>query len=109
VWESTIDLLVYEERNPRALAFQWQAINALLLEVAKSLGSQPQETLNESIEKLLALQVTNLSGDFDMARAARRSLAQGLAALNAAAGVLSDQLTSQHFSHVEFDLRAVSA
>ncbi len=109
VWESTIDLLVYDERNPRALAFQWQAINALLLEVAKSLGSQPQEILNEPIEKLLALQVTNLSGDFDMARAARRNLAQELTALNAAAGLLSDQLTSQHFSHVEFDLRAVSA
>ncbi len=110
VWESTIDLLVYDERNPRALAFQWQAINALL---ARS-GEVPRHRSrrrpsHEPIEKLLALQVTNLSGDFDMARAARRNLAQGLADLNAAAGLLSDQLTSQHFSHVEFDLRAVSA
>jgi hypothetical protein len=29
--------------------------------------------------------------------------------LNAAAAVLSDQLTSQHFSHVDFDQRAISA
>ena len=71
--------------------------------------SQPQDTLNEPIEKLIALQGTNSSGDLDMARASRRNLAQGLTALNAAAGLLSDQLTSQHFSHVDFDLRAVSA
>jgi uncharacterized circularly permuted ATP-grasp superfamily protein/uncharacterized alpha-E superfamily protein len=109
VWESTIDLLVYDERNPRALAFQWQAIDSLLIDVAESLGSRPQDTLDESIANLLALQVTNLSGSLDMARAARRNLAQCLTSLNTAAGLLSDQLTSQHFSHVDFDLRAVSA
>ena len=45
VWDTTIDLLVYDERNPRALAFQWRAINTLLIEVAESLGTKPQETL----------------------------------------------------------------
>ena len=45
VWDSTIELLVYDEKNPRALAFQWRAINTLLIEVAESLGTRPQETL----------------------------------------------------------------
>ena len=41
VWDNTIDLLVYDEHNPRALAFQWRSINTLLIEVAESLGTPP--------------------------------------------------------------------
>jgi uncharacterized circularly permuted ATP-grasp superfamily protein/uncharacterized alpha-E superfamily protein len=109
VWDRTIELLVYDERNPRALAFQWHAINTLLIEVAESLGSRPQDTLYESIEDLVALKFSILGGDLAMANASRRMLSQCLKELNAAAGSLSDQLTSQHFSHVDFNLRAVSA
>jgi hypothetical protein len=36
-------------------------------------------------------------------------LSQSLRELNAAAAQISDQLTSQHFSHVDFDLKAVTA
>jgi uncharacterized circularly permuted ATP-grasp superfamily protein/uncharacterized alpha-E superfamily protein len=109
VWDSTIDLLVYDQRNPRALAFQWQAIEALLFGVSESLGYTPQGTLNEPIARLLALQGTSLNGELEMASASRRNLSQCLMSLNSAAGLLSDQVTSQHFSHVDFDLRAVSA
>jgi uncharacterized circularly permuted ATP-grasp superfamily protein/uncharacterized alpha-E superfamily protein len=106
VWEHTIALLVYDERNPRALAFQWRAINTLLIEVAESLGSRPQDTLYGPISDLVSLKYTNLGG---AAEASRGLLAQSLKALIAAAGQLSDQLTSQHFSHVDFEQRAVSA
>jgi uncharacterized circularly permuted ATP-grasp superfamily protein/uncharacterized alpha-E superfamily protein len=108
-WKSTIDLLVYDHRNPRALAFQWRAIESLLVDVAESLGYPPQDTLTEPIAKLMALQGANLGGDIDMARASRQKLSLCLMHLNSAAALLSDQLTSQHFSHVDFDLRAVSA
>ena len=108
-WNSTIDLLVYDHRNPRALAFQWQAIESLLVDVAESLGYPPQDTLKESIAKLTALQGANLGGDLDAARASRQKLSLSLMHLNSAAALLSDQLTSQHFSHVDFELRAVSA
>ncbi len=109
VWDTTIDLLVYDEKNPRALAFQWRAINTLLIEVAESLGTRPQETLYEPISDLIALKYANFGSDRDLAQASRRILAQALGDLNTAAGQLSEQLTSQHFSHVDFELRAVSA
>jgi uncharacterized alpha-E superfamily protein len=109
VWDTTIDLLVYDEKNPRALAFQWRAINTLLIEVAESLGTRPQETLYEPISDLIALKYANFGSDRDLAQASRRILAQALGDLHAAAGQLSEQLTSQHFSHVDFELRAVSA
>jgi len=108
-WEPAIDLLVYEEKNPRALAFQWRAINTLLIEVAESLGTRPQETLYPPISELVALKYADLGGDRDLAEASRRILAQALRDLNAAAAQLSEQLTSQHFAHIEFELRAVSA
>jgi uncharacterized alpha-E superfamily protein len=108
-WESSIDLLVYDERNPRALAFQWHAINSLLIEVAESLSSTPQETLYEAVSNLQELKYTNLGSDPALAQASRRLLSECLKKLMSAAAQLSDQLTSQHFSHVDFDLRAVSA
>jgi uncharacterized alpha-E superfamily protein len=109
VWDMTIELLVYDERNPRALAFQWRAINTLLIEVAESLGTRPQETLYEPISDLIGLKYTNFGNDRDLAQALRRTLARALWDLHAAAGLLSEQLTSQHFSHIDFVLRAVSA
>jgi uncharacterized circularly permuted ATP-grasp superfamily protein/uncharacterized alpha-E superfamily protein len=108
-WDTTIDLLVYDDKNPRALAFQWRAINTLLIEVAESLGSKPQETLYEAVSNLLGLKYANIGGEFDMVQTSRRQLSQSLKNLMAAAAQLSDQLTSQHFSHIDFDLRAVSA
>jgi uncharacterized circularly permuted ATP-grasp superfamily protein/uncharacterized alpha-E superfamily protein len=109
VWDPVIDLLVYDARNPRALAFQWQAIEGLVADLAESLGLESQRTLTESIAALAAVRGNHLGGESELARAARRQLAQALMQLNGAAGRLSDELTSQHFSHVEFDLRAVSA
>jgi hypothetical protein len=44
-----------------------------------------------------------------MAQAARRILSQCLKELSAAAAQVSDQLTSQHFSHIDFELKAVTA
>jgi uncharacterized alpha-E superfamily protein len=109
VWDTTIELLVYDENNPRALAFQWRAINRLLIEVAESLGSKPQDTLYEAVSSLVELKYANLGPEFDMLQAPRRILSQRLKDLMSAAVQLSDQLTSQHFSHIDFDLRAVSA
>jgi len=109
VWDNTIDLLVYDEHNPRALAFQWRSVNTLLIEVAESLGTRPQDALYESIEDLIALKEHPSSDDPPMVQASRRILAQCLKELNAAAAQVSDQLSSQHFSHVDFDLKAVTA
>jgi len=109
VWGLTIDLLVYDERNPRALAFQWRVINTLLIELAESLGSRAQDALYEPISALIALKYEHVGGELEMPAQARQRAAAVLRALNAAASLLSDQLTLQHFSHVDFELRAVSA
>ena len=109
VWASTIDLLVYDERNPRALAFQWRAINSLLIEVAESLGAKPQETLYEAVSGLVELKYAHLGDERDKLRTSHRALAHRLENIVLAAAQLSEQLTSQHFSHSDFDLRAVSA
>ena len=63
VWDTTIELLVYDEKNPRALAFQWRAINTLLIEVAESLGFKPQETLYRADLGLVSLKYANLGGE----------------------------------------------
>jgi uncharacterized circularly permuted ATP-grasp superfamily protein/uncharacterized alpha-E superfamily protein len=100
VWDTTIETLVYDDKNPRALAFQWRAINTLLIEVAESLGGKPQDTLYDAISKLVGLKYT---------KAAPQLLSRDLKNLMAASALLSEQLTSQHFSHIDSDLRAVSA
>ena len=58
---------------------------------------------------MIGLKYTNFGSDRELAQASRRILARALWDLHAAAGLLSEQLTSQHFSHVDFELRAVSA
>ncbi len=109
IWETTIDLLVYDGKNPRALAFQWRAINTLLIEVAESLGSKPQETLYPAVSNLVSLEYASPSGESGAAQASRQILSLQLQELMSASAQLSEQLTSQHFSHIDFELRAVSA
>jgi len=109
VWSTTIDILVYDEKNPRALAFQWRAINSLLIEVAESLGSRAQETLYDAVSNLVGLKYTHPAGELPPPHAPRMVLSLHLKDLMAAAAQLSEQLTSQHFSHIDFELRAVSA
>jgi hypothetical protein len=60
------------------------------------------------VSDLLELKYADSSGEFDKLLGAQR-LSQSLKNLISAAAQLSDQLTSQHFSHIDFDLRAVSA
>jgi hypothetical protein len=45
----TIDLLVFDQSNPRALAFQWHAIEYSLVRLAASLGGSPDDTLDEAV------------------------------------------------------------
>jgi uncharacterized alpha-E superfamily protein len=109
VWDTTIEILVYDEKNPRALAFQWRVINTLLIEVAESLGSKPQDTLYAAVSNLVALNYANPAGEIDAAPGSHHILSRYLDELMLASAQLSEQLTSQHFSHIDFDLRAVSA
>jgi uncharacterized alpha-E superfamily protein len=106
---ATIDLLVYDASNPRALAFQWQEIEHSLLRIASSLGGTPDESLNEAVALVQELQLNGLDGDGPRALRARESLSVQLNALAVAAGRLSDRISLKHFSLIEAPLRMVAA
>ena len=105
----TIDLLVFDQSNPRALAFQWHAIEYSLAGVAASLGGAPDDTLDEAVALVEEMQLSAIEGDSDRAVRARQGLAEQLQGLSAAAGRLSDRLSLKHFSLIAEGIRTVAA
>ncbi|MEP6883888.1 MAG: circularly permuted type 2 ATP-grasp protein [Gammaproteobacteria bacterium] len=106
---STIDLLVFDQTNPRALAFQWRAIEHSLIRVAASLGGAPDDTLDEAVALVEEMQLSAIEGDSGRAVRARESLAGQLRGLSAAAGKLSDRLSLKHFTLIDAEIRTVAA
>jgi uncharacterized alpha-E superfamily protein len=106
---STFDLLVFDQTNPRALAFQWHAIEHSLVRVAASLGGSPDDTLDEAVALVEEMQLSVIEGDSPRAVRARQSLASQLTGLAAAAGRLSDRLSLKHFSLIDAEIRTVAA
>jgi uncharacterized circularly permuted ATP-grasp superfamily protein/uncharacterized alpha-E superfamily protein len=105
----TIDLLVFDQTNPRALAFQWHAIEHSLVRIAASLGGSPDYTLDEAVAQVEEMQLSAVDGDSARATRARQSLAEQLDALGAAAGTLSDRLSLKHFSLIDLGIHTVAA
>jgi uncharacterized circularly permuted ATP-grasp superfamily protein len=105
----TVDLLVFDQSNPRALAFQWHAIGYSLVRLAASLGGAPDDTLDEAVALVEETQLTAIDGSSTRAMRARQSLAEQLGALALAAGRLSDRLSLKYFSMVDLELRTVAA
>ena len=106
---STIDLLVFDQTNPRALAFQWHAIEHSLVRVAASLGGAPDDTLDEAVALVEEMQLNAIEGDSSRAIRARQALAAQLQGLSAAAGKLSDRLSLKHFTLIDAEIRTVAA
>jgi uncharacterized circularly permuted ATP-grasp superfamily protein/uncharacterized alpha-E superfamily protein len=107
--EPTIDLLVFDPSNPRALAFQWHAIQHSLVRLAAALGGSPESGLDEAVAAVERLELRAVGGDSAHAVRARQALAEQLSALAAAAGKLSDRLSLRHFSHIDVATRTVAA
>jgi len=107
--ESTIDLLVFDHSNPRALAFQWQEIEHSLLRIAASLGGTPDSALSDVVAIVAEMQLAAFDGASARAERARLALAHQLANLATAAGILSDRLSLKHFSLIDSTLRVVAA
>ena len=103
----TLDLLIREVENPRALAFQCQAIARDLAHLAASLGGG-EEGLRESVPTLGDSELFALEAEGPVAAETRRSLAARLHALAAAAGELSDRLSMRYFSHTGLGARALA-
>jgi uncharacterized circularly permuted ATP-grasp superfamily protein/uncharacterized alpha-E superfamily protein len=105
----TLDLLVFDQSNPRGLAFQWHAIELSLVRLAASLGGAPDDTLDEAVALVQGMQLAGVDGSSARAQRARQSLAEQLNVLAAAAHKLSDRLSLKYFSMVELELRTVAA
>jgi uncharacterized circularly permuted ATP-grasp superfamily protein/uncharacterized alpha-E superfamily protein len=104
-----IDLLVFDQSNPRALAFQWHAIEYSLVRVAVSLGGSPDDTLDEAVALVEEMQLSAIDGDSSRAARARQTLSEQLHTLSLAAGKLSDRLSLKHFSLIDDGVRTVAA
>ena len=107
--EPTIDLLVFDPSNPRALAFQWQEIEHSLLRIAASLGGTADDALAGVVALVAEMQLAAFDGDSARAERARLALGRQLSQVAAAAGLLSDRLSLKHFSLIDSTLRVVAA
>ncbi len=106
---STIDLLVFDQANPRGLAFQWHAIEYSLVRVAVSLGGAPDDSMDAAVALVEESQLSGIEGESSRAVRARQSLAEQLQSLSSAAGRLSDRLSLKHFSLIDTQIRTVAA
>ena len=106
---STIDLLVFDKTNPRALAYQWNHIEYSLVRIAASLGGSPDESIDEAVAIVAQSELHSVDGDSARAMRARQTLASQLDVLAAAAGTLSDRLSLKHFSLIDVETRTVAA
>jgi uncharacterized circularly permuted ATP-grasp superfamily protein/uncharacterized alpha-E superfamily protein len=106
---STIDLLVFDKTNPRALAYQWNHMQYSLVRIAASLGGTPDDSIDEAVAGVEQLELAAVDGDSARAGRARETLAQQLDTLASAAGRLSDRLSLKHFSLIDIETRTVAA
>jgi uncharacterized circularly permuted ATP-grasp superfamily protein/uncharacterized alpha-E superfamily protein len=105
----TIDLLVFDKTNPRALAYQWGHIEYSLVRISASLGGSPDDTLDEAVAAVAQMELNAIDGDSARAARARQALAEQLDVVAAAAGRLSDRLSLKHFSLIDVETRTVAA
>ncbi len=100
---------MFDQTNPRALAFQWHALEHSLVRVAASLGGAPDDTLDEAVGLVEEMQLSAIEGDSPRAVRARQGLAEQLSGLGLAAGRLSDRLSLKYFSLIDAEIRTVAA
>jgi uncharacterized alpha-E superfamily protein len=104
----TVQLLVFDESNPRALAFHWRGVRRTLVQLAASLGGAVEDVMEAPIRRLGASLVPLLEANDDAGTAARDAFAGALLDLNASASRLCDRLGMRHFSHTELGLHTVA-
>jgi len=99
---------VFDQGSPRALYFQWRAIQEALLDLARSIGAAAEEPFEEPMTQLAATTLAAIDEESELGASRRQSFAAVLTELAAAAARVSDRLVSRHFSLVELDLHATA-
>ena len=94
-----LDLLVRDANHPAALAFQFDSVHRDLSELSKSVGGTGEPGLEHLLPNLTPPELARLEQEGPDGENARRSLAERILGLSAAAARLSDRLSMRHFSH----------
>jgi len=102
-----LNLLLYDDGHPMALAFHRRSIDRDLEELARSLGGERERGVPE-LPLLPAGTAELLDAAGEAGRAARSALAEELTALSVAAGDLSDRLSRRYFALIESDAHALA-
>jgi uncharacterized circularly permuted ATP-grasp superfamily protein/uncharacterized alpha-E superfamily protein len=104
-----LQVLVFDETSPRALCFQWSAIQYALGELALSLGAAPDSQLEQPIARLIEMASADVADEGESGEARRQGLSAALFELIEAVGALSERIALRHFSLVEMDLHTVTS
>ena len=102
-----LNLLMYDDGHPMALAFHRRSIDRDLDDLARSLGGERERSVPD-VPLLPAGSAMLLDAPGDAGMEARASLAQQLAELAARAGELSDRLSRRYFTLIESDAQALA-
>jgi uncharacterized circularly permuted ATP-grasp superfamily protein/uncharacterized alpha-E superfamily protein len=97
----TLDLLLRDTANPRALAYQRDTVHADLLHLADMFDAKLESQLGVAIAAVLDGDFGVLEGQGQGASYARQSLSATLGGVSNAVRRLSDDLSLLYFSHVE--------
>ena len=102
-----LNLLLYGEGHPMALAFHRRSIERDLDDLARSLGGE-REVGMVAMPLLPAGTAELLDATGEAGDRARSELAQELRALAGSAIALSDRLSRRYFAHIETDAQALA-
>jgi uncharacterized alpha-E superfamily protein len=102
-----LNLLLYDDDHPMALAFHRRSIDRDLDDLARSLGGE-RERGAPDLPLLPSGTAERLDAAGETGRAARAALAQQLEELSAGAGELSDRLSRRYFALIESDAHALA-
>jgi len=104
-----LQLLVFEDSSPRALAYQWRKIGRTLADLAVSIGASSDEELEDPVSELRKVGSDGVEDEGEYGAARRQLMATALSSLAAAAGRVSDRIALRHFSLIDHDLRMVAS
>jgi uncharacterized alpha-E superfamily protein len=104
-----LQLLIFEDGSPRALAYQWRKIGRTLSDLAKSIGALSDPELEEPAAQLRAVGTEGIEEEGELGAERRRLMSAALIALAAAAGRVSDRIALRYFSLVDSDVHSVAS
>ncbi|HWW21474.1 MAG TPA: alpha-E domain-containing protein, partial [Steroidobacteraceae bacterium] len=104
-----LQLLIFEDGSPRALAYQWRKIGRTLADLAKSIGPISDPEFDEPVAQLRAVGTDGVEDEGGAGAERRQQMSAALVALAAAAGRVSDRIALRYFSLVEPDVHSVAS